>query len=207
MKIHHKTSDTRVCFFGDSLVLGVGDPEQLGWPGRLCEDARRKGYDATYYNLGIRGQTGVDIASRWKKESTERLFTPHRAVQAGLVFSFGQNDTAFIEGHRRVPIEQSIESASDIIRGAKHLLPVLMAGPPPVADTSRHSEIRRLSTEFGSICEAEEIPFLDVFDRLLESSVWMTEVAAVDGAHPSDSGYAVLAQMVGTWSAWRSWFE
>lgn len=28
--------DLRVCFVGDSFVAGVGDPEQLGWAGRVA---------------------------------------------------------------------------------------------------------------------------------------------------------------------------
>lgn len=207
MSIHSRTSDTRICFIGDSLVFGAGDPECLGWPGRLCVDARRKGYDASYYNLGIRGETSVDIASRWREDATQRLFPPYRSIQAGVVFSFGTNDTVIVGGQRRVPIEQSLESTTDIIREANRMLPVLMVGPAPIADTSRHAEVKRLSDEFGSICRAERVPFLDVFDQLAESEAWMTEVAAVDGAHPGASGYAILAELVGKWSAWANWFE
>ena len=207
MAIHSKTSDTRICFLEDSLVFGAGDPECLGWPGRLCVDARRKGYQATYYNLGVRGETSVELASRWQEEATRRLVPPHRSIQAGIVFSFGTNDTAIVDGQRRVPIEQSLAAATDIIREAKRLLPVLMVGPAPIADTSRHAVVRRLADEFGSICRAEQVPFLDVFDQLAESEVWMTEVAAVDGAHPGASGYAILAGLVGRGSAWKSWFE
>ena len=106
-----------------------------------------------------------------------------------------------------MPFERSIKCASDIIREAKSLVPVLMVGPTPVADTSRHAGIKMLSTEFGAICDAEDVPSLDVFDRLAESPAWMTKVGAVDGAHPGAAGYAMLAGLVGSWSAWRRWFQ
>lgn len=31
----------RICFIGDSFVNGTGDPECLGWAGRICVTARK----------------------------------------------------------------------------------------------------------------------------------------------------------------------
>ena len=42
----------QVCFVGDSLVNGMGDPECLGWAGRLCVAARRQGQFAQILNRG-----------------------------------------------------------------------------------------------------------------------------------------------------------
>ena len=55
----------RLCFIGDSLVNGTGDPTGLGWVGRVTASARRRGHDVTTYNLGIRRDTSADIAARW----------------------------------------------------------------------------------------------------------------------------------------------
>ena len=54
----------RICFFGESFVNGTGDPECLGWTGRICVDANKKGYDITYYNLGVRRETSTDLEKR-----------------------------------------------------------------------------------------------------------------------------------------------
>jgi len=45
--------EIRICFVGESFVNGTGDPEFLGWTGRVCRDAQRKGYEITHYNLGV----------------------------------------------------------------------------------------------------------------------------------------------------------
>lgn len=200
-------NDIRICFVGDSLVNGAGDPECLGWTGRACADARRKGYDVTYYNLGVRGQTSEDIAARWRAEATQRLLLRYREIQPRVVFSFGVNDTGVIEGERRVALEDSIANTSRILREARGLFPLLMVGPPPIADTGRHGDIQMLSDELKSICESLSVPFLDVFGELIRSRTWMNEVSAVDGAHPSAAGYAVLAQLVLNWSAWDAWLD
>ena len=62
-----------VCFVGDSLVNGMGDPECLGWAGRLIVAARRQGHDVTHDNLGIRRDTSADVRARWADEVGRRL--------------------------------------------------------------------------------------------------------------------------------------
>jgi len=60
--------DIRICFIGDSFVNGTGDPEKLGWCGRVCSRVTDKSLDITYYNLGIRRETSSDIKERWEAE-------------------------------------------------------------------------------------------------------------------------------------------
>jgi hypothetical protein len=36
-------------FLGDSYVNGYGDPEFLGWAGRVCTLASERNLDITYY--------------------------------------------------------------------------------------------------------------------------------------------------------------
>jgi lysophospholipase L1-like esterase len=200
-------ADIRICFIGDSLVNGVGDPDYLGWTGRICADARRKGHDITHYNLGVRGHTSSDIAARWHNEAGSRLYPPYRIIAPRIVFSFGTNDTLLIGGQRRVSFEQSVENTSRIVSEVRTLCPALMVGPSPISDETRQDEIKALSDAFASICKSEGMPFLDVFDGLLASEVWMGEIMAGDGAHPGARGYDALARIVQEWSGWRHWFD
>jgi lysophospholipase L1-like esterase len=57
-------TDIRICFVGDSFVNGTGDPDCLGWTGRLCASRSRQGRSITYYNLGVRRETSADICDR-----------------------------------------------------------------------------------------------------------------------------------------------
>ncbi|HUO23736.1 MAG TPA: hypothetical protein VMU59_14580, partial [Caulobacteraceae bacterium] len=61
--------DLRVCFLGDSFTQGTGDDAALGWVGRVVAAERGRGHDLTGYNLGVRGQTGADIAERAAAEA------------------------------------------------------------------------------------------------------------------------------------------
>jgi lysophospholipase L1-like esterase len=197
-----KDQDARICFVGDSYVNGTSDPECLGWAGRVAVAARRKGYNLTYYNLGVRRETSVDIAKRWQQEVQSRL--PSRCTPF-VVFSFGVNDTTLEDGQLRVPEPQSVEHACEILRVAKQRYVVAMVGPPPTADAVHNLRTQRLSQLFARAAENAGVPFLSVFDQLAEDTIWMREVSTGDGAHPSAEGYARLAALVEAWPHW--WFR
>lgn len=197
-----KDQDLRLCFIGDSYVNGTSDPACLGWAGRLAVAARRKGYNLTYYNLGVRRETSTDIARRWRQEVQPRFpsgCTPF------VVFSFGVNDTVLEDGQPRVAEARSIDNVREILSGAKQRYSVVMIGPPPNADAEQNPRTRRLSLLCAETAQEEGVPFLSVFAPLAADAVWMREVAAGGGAHPGAAGYARLAALVEAWPAW--WFR
>jgi len=194
----------RICFVGDSFVNGTGDPEYLGWTGRICRAARRKGLDITYYNLGIRRNTSADIALRWLEEVSRRL---PEECNGRVVFSFGVNDTTLEEGKTRINFQNSIENTSKILTEANPLFPVLMVSPPPVPDIEQNIRVAELSRQFDSVCRQLGVPYLDVFNPLQASTVWLKEAAANDGYHPGLAGYSELATLVERWCSWLSWIE
>src|SRR6516165_3179373 len=92
----------RICFIGDSFVSGAYDSECLGWAGRIAASARGRGHDVSHYNLGIRGETSVQILKRWRAEAEAR----QSAQQEGrLVFEFGVNDARDVNGKRQLQAE------------------------------------------------------------------------------------------------------
>ncbi|WP_068002809.1 DUF459 domain-containing protein [Nocardia pseudobrasiliensis] len=195
--------DVRICFVGDSLVAGHGDREYLGWAGRLAARAANAGRPVTYYNLGVRGQTSADIAARWEPECEQRL---PESTDARVVFSFGINDTLIDAGKARVPTEQSIADLTAILRRAKdRRWETMVVAPPPVDDAEQNARIEKLDAHFTEVCEAEEIPYVRVHQPLRQSEIWMREVRAGDGFHPSAAGYEEFAAMiVPLWLLWLS---
>ncbi|MBD2541303.1 GDSL-type esterase/lipase family protein [Coleofasciculus sp. FACHB-SPT36] len=194
----------RICFIGDSFVNGTGDPECLGWTGRICAAARKQGYDITYYNLGVRRETSADIRSRWLGEVACRL---PKEYDGRIVFSFGVNDTTLENGKTRVKLADSLENYCAILEVARQIFPVLMVGSPPVAEIEQNFRIAGLSEQLARLCSDRNVPYLDVFTPLQASSVWIGEATANDGAHPGAAGYAEFAHLVQSWSAWLSWLK
>jgi len=196
-------ADIRLCFVGDSFVNGTGDRTYLGWTGRLCALAARSHPTLTYYNLGIRRETSIQIAQRWWAEVTCRL---PNTCDSKIIFCFGNNDTTIENGSLRVEQKASIQHTKTLLTTAQQHYPVLMISPPPIADAEQNARTAQLSVQFAQLCETIKVPYLDVFTPLAHSALWMQEVADGDGAHPDAGGYAVFADLVKSWSVWQSWF-
>ena len=95
----------RICFIGDSITNGYGDPEYSGWPAYISAAARHGGTDITAYNLGVRSDTSSMVRARWRQEAAARL---PAEMPTALVFAFGINDCAHIDGVRRVEPGESM---------------------------------------------------------------------------------------------------
>lgn len=190
----------RICFIGDSFVNGTGDPDCLGWVGRVCARVRQRGVDITVYNLGIRRDTSHDVAARWRAEALARQ---PAGLPGLLVFSFGVNDCCEdVPGRQRVAHDDTMAAARTILSDAAALRPTLMVGPPPIADDAVNARTRVLSAALARLCLDLGVPYLDLFTPLEQHPVWRRETAAMDGAHPQAAGYEALAELVADWPDW-----
>ena len=209
----------RICFVGDSLTNGTGDAEFLGWPGRLSAAEGKRGHDLSCYNLGIRADTSLHIAARWRAECAARLPDIH---PGRLVFAFGNNDTAIEEGAReqRVAPAISLATARAILAEAKAWKPTLFIGPWPVEETKQpvnpigpvtyrfaNRRVAELSTSYAALADELGIPYLDLYRALAEDQHWQLASRAGDGVHPPAEGYRLVAAKVGAWPAWRAWLD
>jgi len=194
--------DRRLLFVGDSLLAGVGDPAGAGWVGRIVATSFASGLALTAYNLGVRGETSLQIASRWRAEALPRLLA---GADCRIVLSFGANDTS-IEGDRiRVDPGRSLGVLATILDEAATIgLRAFVLGPAPVDDPEQNRRIQNLSLSFARVCAERLVPFVDVIEPLLASPAWMEQVASGDGAHPGAEGYDALAHLVlaGGWIDW-----
>ena len=197
-------ADQRVLFFGDSHVAGVGDPAGLDWVGRVVAASFGAGIPLTAYNLGVRGETSVQVAARWRQETRARLSS---GADTRIVVSFGANDTTTEDGVQRVEAERSCDALGEILERAEAIgLPALVVGPAPVDDAEQNRRVRGLSASFAEICASRGVPFIAVIEPLLDCCVWTAQVASGDGAHPEAAGYQALAELVLT-GGWREWLR
>ncbi|HSE77201.1 MAG TPA: GDSL-type esterase/lipase family protein [Alphaproteobacteria bacterium] len=208
----------RICFVGDSITLGTGDSRYLGWPGRVCAAEAAHGHDLSLYNLGVRGDTSVMIAERWRAECAARL---PDGYPGALVFAFGVNDTAEEDGSGlRVAVDRSLSAARAIMTAAAKWRKTLWLGPAPLSDehaslpsptgiqrSFRDARVRQLSNAYAAIATDLAVPYLDLHERLQREARWSQALAAGDGVHPAADGYALVAELVGNWSAWRTWID
>ncbi|WP_319381833.1 GDSL-type esterase/lipase family protein [Thiomicrorhabdus sp.] len=192
--------DIRICFLGDSFVNGTGDEEALGWTGRLCADARKKGHEVTCYNLGVRRNTSRDVLLRWQSEVALRL---PGEVDGRIVLSCGVNDTVIERGIPRVPLMESIENVRELLLGAESF-PRILIGPPCVGEDRQNRRIQELSSAYAALAADLQIPFIDLFAVFRDDEAFIQEISANDGFHPGAVGYSKMADRILQSSHW--WF-
>ncbi len=184
----------RVLFFGDSLVAGIGDPTGGGWVALLVRACFDNALPVTAYNLGVRRETSIQIAARWRAEAAPRV---PAGSDSRIVLSFGANDTTIEHGHVRVPADSSRRALATVLDEASPLgFGSFVIGPAPVDDVEQNRRIVALTESFAEVCSERDVPFIGVAETLLASSVWMSQVSAGDGAHPGAEGYQTIAQLL-----------
>jgi acyl-CoA thioesterase I len=189
----------RICFVGDSMTNGTGDAEYLGWVGRVMQDERKRRTELTSYNLGIRRDRSDQIQARWKAEVEARLPSEH---EGRVVFSFGANDAV-----QEIPLAETLANAEAILSEAKSQWPVFMVGIVPIPIEAVIESSRALDHSYGPLCAKLGVPFLSVFDHLMETPLWLDEARAGDGAHPGAGGYARMAACILASDVWRNWMR
>lgn len=208
----------RICFVGDSLTNGTNDEHFLGWPGRLCAAECARGHEITHYNLGIRAETSEQIETRWRAECAPRLLDVHPGA---LVFSFGVNDMAIEDGENtRLSRQQSLESAKRMLGQAQQWKPTLWIGPVPVDDSQQPfnsapgvvydfstARMAGLCQDYQALAAQMGIPYLSLLQTLDDDPNWRAAFRQGDGVHPGADGYALMAEKIGAWSAWREWLD
>lgn len=187
----------RILAFGDSFVLGAGDPYHLGWVGRTVLGRT----DVTLYNLGVRGDTSTDILARWRREAADRMRTDE---PLRLVFSYGCNDCGLQDGALRVEPSDTLKNTQRILAEAAGICPVVLIGPPPVPDPLQRARIASVGDALRIVSNQLRIAYIDVFTALREGGVWEAEAEAGDGAHPEADGYQQFADLVMSHPAWRA---
>jgi lysophospholipase L1-like esterase len=203
-QVPHAKPDLRVCFVGDSFTQGVGDPEYLGWVGRVLRASRAAGHDITGFNLGVRRDTSADVLRRCWHEVDRRVAD---LADNRLVLSFGANDAAEENGLPRVEPTRTLDHLATLLdAGRSRDMRLLVVGPVPAVGMGReHIErVLTLAARFEDACAAREVPFVPVTAAVGQCETWIAEVMAGDGAHPAASGYAWLAEFVlaNGWWAW-----
>ena len=204
----------RIFCLGDSITLGCNDSLGLGWPGRLGRDLRHSEPSLAIYNLGINGDTSLDIARRWRNEVDARS-----GNAAGLIlFAFGFNDASRpANGEHQVELEKSIGVARQLLLEAKSVSEVLWIGPTPLDEsvnplrtefdtwTMYNAEIAQYDSAYAQLAQEIGIDYLRLFPAFLNSPRYLAALNAGDKVHPGDDGYAMIAESIVTWDSWLSY--
>ena len=201
----------RIFCFGDSITLGYNDSAGLGWPGRLGRDLVHGADSVAVYNLGVNGDTSLDIASRWRNEASARV----RDATGLMLFAFGFNDAAKADGgDLQVDLATSINTARAILNEAKSISEVLWIGPTPLDESvnpmqtesaswdMRNADIASYDEAYANLSQDIGVAYLRLFPDFVSSPRYRTALVAGDRVHPGDDGYAMIAERIASWDQW-----
>jgi len=201
----------RIFCLGDSITLGCNDSLGLGWPGRLGRDLTHKESSLAVYNLGINGDTSLDIAQRWRSEVAARS----RNTGGLILFAFGFNDASRpANGERQVELDDSIAASRQLLLEAKSVSEVLWVGPTPLDESvnplrtefetwyTYNDEIARYDAAYADLAQEIGIDYLRLFPEFLNSPRYLAALNAGDKVHPGDDGYAMIAECIAGWDSW-----
>jgi acyl-CoA thioesterase I len=187
-----------VCFLGDSTVQGIGDVQALGWVGRLAQASfaldPARATALTVCNLGVRGDSSLRVAARWREETSRRK---RPGEDMAFVFSFGAADRL-----KRTPRHEAVAAARDMFRQAKVVSGggrTLFIAPPPSSDPDWAAQNRDLGRELLAVCAELDLPGFDLFTPLAASRRYLAALAAGDAIHPDAEGYAEMAGLLRAW--------
>jgi acyl-CoA thioesterase-1 len=187
----------RICFVGDSITNGTGDPDYLGWVGRVMQHERTRHAELTAYNLGIRRDRSDQIRARWRAEVEARLPQEH---EGRVVFAFGANDAV-----QEIAPATTLGHAEAILDEARQRWPVFLVGPSPLPEEKVRARLVLLDKALAALCSRIGVPYCPVLDGLMATPVWLDEARVGDGAHPGAAGYRQLADIILASPAWREW--
>ncbi|AKU17561.1 GDSL-type esterase/lipase family protein [Luteipulveratus mongoliensis] len=186
-----------LCFIGDSLVAGLGDPKALGWVSRVIARTTVGESELASYNLGVRGESSTDVLGRWRTETAPRWT---QSNEKRLVVSFGTND-----------IDQGMTTARSRLNLANILdeaattgIATYVVGPPPTSDPDLNSRLEVLVDAQADVCSRRRVTYVDCYRPLLGHEQWQADLSAGDGLHPGQAGYGLIAWLV-LHAGWQEW--
>ena len=175
-------AESRVVFMGDSITDNWGRRYGKFFPGK------------PYFNRGIGGQTTPQMLIRFRPDVI--------ALQPkAVVILAGTNDIAGNTGPSALEaIEDNLQSMAELAR-ANHIA-VVLASVMPICDYIRPQTPRRppekiiaLNNWIKDYAARNKFVYLDYYSAMLDDKQMLKQEITVDGLHPNDAGYELIAPL------------
>lgn len=178
-----RAGEQRLIFFGDSITDG--------W--HLDRYFPGKGY----INRGISGQTTSQMLVRFQQDVVN-------LKPAAVVVLAGTNDIAGNTGPISIEdIEANYAALADLARA--HRIRLIFSSVTPVNDYTPESQnffaqrppakILALNAWLKNYCSANGLVYLDYFSAMVDGQGLLRTELAIDGLHPDDAGYRIMAPL------------
>ena len=200
----------QILVFGASSTYGVWDLKG-GWASRLRQELDKISLsdpNAYYlvYNLGISGNTTIDILKRFDAELEARLKDREEKEVIMVLFSLGNNDSSRRkDGNRIVPLPL-FESNIDLLaeKALKITTKVAFISTFPADETKTNpvawgdwyytnSGFEEYRDAIKKMCKARNLLFVNVYGKLIKKKY---QELLQDGLHPNSKGHQKIYKLV-----------
>jgi acyl-CoA thioesterase-1 len=173
-------ADCKIAVLGDSLTAAYGLDVADGFPARLEQALRERGYDCAVLDAGVSGDTSAGGLARLDWMLADR--------PSHVIVELGGND-----GLRALPPEQMAENLDQIIARLKdESIPVLLTGmlaPPNLGREYGDA----FAAVFPELAEQHGVPLYPFF---LEGVAGDALLNQGDGIHPTAEGVAIIVENI-----------
>jgi lysophospholipase L1-like esterase len=176
-----KPGTMRVVFIGDSITDRWGRQHGKFFPG-----------EPGYINRGIGGQVSGQMLARFQQDVIQ-------LEPKAVVILAGTNDIP-----SNIPPQDTEANLTSMVELARfHKIKVVLASLLPVSDYYRPNQttrrplakLREINDWIESYCRKNKLVFLDYFKAMSDDHDMLKCELTVDGVHPSDAGYDVMASV------------
>ncbi len=175
--------ERRIVFFGDSITDM--------WPLEKYFPGKR------FVNRGIGGQTTAQMLVRFRQDVVNLR-------PAAVVILAGTNDIAGNTGPMTLDdIEANLTSMAELAQ--RYNIRVVFSSVLPVHNyTSKYAflfeqrppeKIRDLNRWLKEYCAANGHLYLDYFSAMVDEKGLLSKGLSIDGLHPNEAGYAIMARL------------
>lgn len=207
----------KLFFIGDSITTGAWDASG-GWANRLIGDVMAKTIKANDsngsfycmpYNLGVSGDSAVEILRRMTAEITPRCDNENPNEKKQIVFATGVNDSWYWFKPKRskvtdeafaANIQKLIDEAHAFTTNISFIgiLPVVdeLLNPLPWAPEISYANVHveRFENIIRDVCAQNNLPFLPLYQQWHAMPDYADYLQ--DGVHPNSRGHDLLYSQI-----------
>lgn len=173
-----------ICIFGDSITWGACDYEKGGWAERLKMYYLENGDDVHVYNLGIAGETTLDLLKRVEIEA--RNYQPDM-----IVIAIGINDSKNL-GIELEGFNKNITKLTEISK--KIASKVIFVGLTRVDEAKqleyKNENIEKYDLTIKTFCQKAGLDYIEINKVITKIDL------DADGIHPNSSGHEKMFQLI-----------
>ena len=173
-------ADCRIAVLGDSLTAAYGLDVADGFPARLEQALRERGYECAVLDAGVSGDTSAGGLARLDWMLADQ--------PSHVIVELGAND-----GLRALPAEQMAQNLDGIIKRLKgEGIPVLLTGmlAPPNLGRDYGAAFEAV---FPRLAQEHEVPLYPFF---LDGVAGEALLNQGDGVHPTEEGIAIIVERI-----------